>query len=474
VSSWDRLEPRELARVQDQAVRAQVRDVVAPFSPFWRNRFAALRIDPAGVDGTAALARLPAVGERDVCPDGDPFGMAALVIQAGEAQFALHASGPTLRRAMRARLTDRDEYRRIVETDTRATAYVFTGLGLRYPVASTRSDLDLVARAGARLCQLLGLDLRDVLVSTQQPASATSFVALQLAATAAGIPAFFPGGDLEDVADTLRLVPATVLAVPASSAAAVIDQLGGMAANLAAVRTVLLVGVPDEEERLAAAAALADAGGPADPVVLSVYAPAGARLLWAECRPAAVAGQRSGWHTYPDLEVVQTVHPETGQPTADGEPLEPVVTQLGFHGTALLRWRTGDLTAGPVTAGPCPHCGRNVPRVPHPLQPGALVTRLGARPLDLRPVAGAISARPDVADWRLVVRRRSRDGRPQLLVDYEPGANGSDPAQVAIALASDIRAAIGLLPTQLILRPDGELARLPPVGSALTGRMLVE
>ena len=62
---------------------------------------------PHGVLGGVArpgLAALPAVGERDVCPDGDPAGAAGLVLQAGESGYALHAEGPVLRRALLRRL----------------------------------------------------------------------------------------------------------------------------------------------------------------------------------------------------------------------------------------------------------------------------------------------------------------------------------------------------------------------------------
>src|SRR4051794_41619749 len=82
--------------------------------------------------------------------------MAALVLQAGEGGFTLHAAGPTLRRALRLRLMHRDAYRRLVESDTKPTSFVWSGLGFRYPLASTRGDLDVIARAGARLWRGLG------------------------------------------------------------------------------------------------------------------------------------------------------------------------------------------------------------------------------------------------------------------------------------------------------------------------------
>src|SRR2546430_246268 len=83
----------------------------------------------------------------------------------GERGFALHAQGPTLRRAIGLRLTRRDAYRRVVETDTKPTTYTWTGLGFRYPVASTRGDLDVVARAGARLFRVLGITGDDAVLS---------------------------------------------------------------------------------------------------------------------------------------------------------------------------------------------------------------------------------------------------------------------------------------------------------------------
>src|SRR5947207_918962 len=138
---WDRLSASALAKAQNSLVREQVRHVVAPFSPYWKARLAELDLAPSSIDGVASLERVPAVGERDVSPTGDPAGMAALVVQTSESGFALHGRGPTVRRALRQRLTSVAAYRRTIESETRPTSYVWSGLGFRYPLASTRSDL---------------------------------------------------------------------------------------------------------------------------------------------------------------------------------------------------------------------------------------------------------------------------------------------------------------------------------------------
>ncbi|HWA66423.1 MAG TPA: hypothetical protein VG899_08660 [Mycobacteriales bacterium] len=452
--------PASLAALQDQLVAAQVRDSIAPFSPLWRRRFTELNRRPSSIRTVADLATVPAMGERDVSPTGDPAAMAALVLQAGEAGFALHATGPALRRAIRLRALRPDAYQRVVDADTRATSYVFAGSGMRYPIASTRADLDTVTRAGARLWSVLGLTRNDVLVSAVEPTATTEHVALQYAALGSGAPALFPGGHRDDLAAAIRLAPPTVLALPTERAVELLEGLP----HLDSLRTVLLVGAPSDAERSAATHAARRAVGAGDLAVLAVHAPAGARLLWGECRES---GGTSGLHAYPDLDVLQVVDPDTGEHATGAGEL--VLTQLGMRGSALFRWRTADVVSE-VTTAACPSCHRVVPRA-EGLQRHALVTPIaGEEMLDLRAVASALSGRHDIRDWRIVVGRRGRDGAPRVVVRLAP--EGADVAGVAIGTAGDIRALAGALPTQIVLSDPYELAGLR--GRQRSARILAE
>ena len=460
-TAWDKHNPSSLATLQDHLVATQVRDSIAPFSPLWRRRFTELNRRASSIRTVAELASIPAMGERDVSPNGDPASMAALVLQAGEAGFALHATGPALRRAIRLRAMRKDAYQRVVDADTRATSYVFAGVGMRYPIASTRADLDTITRAGARLWAVLGLTRDDVLVSAVEPTATAEHVALQYAALGAGAPALFPGGNLDDLAAALRLAPPSVLALPADRAVELLEGLRG----LDSLRTVLLVGAPSEEERAAATHAARRAVGAGDLAVLAVHVPAGARLLWGECRQS---GGQTGLHSYPDLEVLQVVDPDTGEHTTGAGEL--VVTQLAMRGSALLRWRTADIVDA-VNSSPCPSCGRVVPRA-EGLQRHALVTNIGGEGdvIDLRSVASALSGRRDLRDWRIVVGRRDRDGTPRVVVRLAP--EGTDTAGIVIGAAADIRALAGVLPTQIVLSDPYELAGLR--GRRQSERILAE
>jgi phenylacetate-coenzyme A ligase PaaK-like adenylate-forming protein len=467
--TWDRRSSSAQTTLRDRLVREQVRDVVAPFSPFWRERFAQIGLKPADITRLSDLDKVPAVGERDVCPDGDPSQAARLVVQASETGYALHAPGPALRKALWRRAFDLDAYRRQVEADGRATTYVFEGLGFRFPVASTRSDLDLITRAGARLWQVLGLTSADVLVSALPLEASTAPVALQYAALGAGAPALFPGADPNEVAATLHLVPATVLAADSETAASLIDEIADIGAPITSLTTVLLVGAPSPDERNSVRDAL-QAAGASDVVVLGVHAPSATRVLWGECRESAT-GQSAGYHTYPDMDVVQLLDPETGE-AARSSGGELVLTQLGFRGSALLRWRTGDLVDGELGSGPCPACHRVVPRAPSTLRRGALVASYfpsggGPAYVDFRGLAGALVGRADVADWRATLRRSGRHGEDELLT-YLATTEGADPAEVTVSAARDLRAVAGVLPSQIIAVAPGELAAVDVSANGLT------
>lgn len=457
MSAWDRRTPQQHAKVRDAALQRQLRDRVGPFSPFWRERFTALRMPAASIKSAADLAKLPAVGERDVCPTGDPAEAARLVLQADEAGFALHAFGPDLRKALVHRASGQDRYRREVEAEVRPTTFHFGGRAMRFPIASTRNDLDVVARAGSRAWAVLGLTTADVLVSAVPTAASLDHVFLSYAALAAGAPALFPGSDPDAVAGALRLVPATVLAVRPQEALDVLNDV-----DTSSVKTVLLVGAPDAALREEVAASAPGA------TVLGLWAPEEHRVMWAQCRESA--GSSTGWHTYPDIDYVELADPETGKPANGGGEL--VLTQLGLGGSALLRWRTGDVVAAPIATDACPACGRTVPRVPADVTTSALhvetTMRGGATTtLDLRAVAGALAGRPDLADWMVEVVPSGRDGATDLVVLVAPSGDETD---AAVGAYRDVRAVAGVTPSQVVVLTPEELAGRRDAGA---GRVVV-
>lgn len=62
-----------------------------------------------------------------------------------------------------------------------------------------------------------------------------------------------------------------------------------------------------------------------------------------------------GMHLWEDHYLLEIIHPQTGEPLADGQKGELVLTTLCREAMPLLRYRTRDITS--ILPGPCP-CGR--------------------------------------------------------------------------------------------------------------------
>jgi hypothetical protein len=436
-SSWDRRSAGQQTKTAETAFQTQLTERLARFSPYWRETVRGAGIRVADLHGIADLAKVPAIGERDLCPDGTAAGAAKLVLHTGEAGFAVHADGTRFRRALRERVTSPARYRRTVDAAVRPVAYHLGGLAFRFPIASTRDDLDLVARAGARMWQVLGLTDADVLVSALPTASTLTGFALPYACIGAGAPAVHAG--LNGAAEALAAVPATVVAVrDAAMLDALLSRRGDVLPDT--VTTVLVTGDDDGVAALSGNA-----------TVLRVWGPGEGRWLWAECREG---GRATGLHTYPDLEVLETLDPATTEPASAAGEL--TLTQLSTYGSALVRWRSGALHGGLLT-DPCPACGRTVPRVAPDLRPGALVRAadVGGTPtvLDLRAVAGALAGRDDLTGWAVTVTDNPADGAPLVLARIAPSAAGSA-SDAAIAAYVDIEAVAGSGPTQVVVDPS--------------------
>jgi phenylacetate-CoA ligase len=75
---------------------------------------------------------------------------------------------------------------------------------------------------------------------------------------------------------------------------------------------------------------------------------------------AAECPEKHGMHAWADHLLVECIDPETGAPVPDGAPGELVWTSLTSDTTAMIRYRSHDISS--LTWEPCP-CGRTHPRI---------------------------------------------------------------------------------------------------------------
>jgi hypothetical protein len=463
---WDRRSLRQQYRVQSLVLRQWI-PAAAAFSPFWGAHLAAAGVDPATVSSPEQLRQIPPLRERDIL-DADGPGSPGLLLRPTEDQVKSRSSLATLwsiARNMQGGGTARK--RLALLTEYKPVHLQPSGRDGGLMIAYSRSDLDRLHRLGARAAAVLGLGHADYLVSAVPTDGTLAFWGVYHLALGASLLALHPRGTgqgLGVLAPAFRLVPVTAVAVPTEEAIALAERLAFV--DLDRVATVVLLGPPPmHEERSRIAAAWRSAGAAPEVRVVALWAPPGARALWAECAEGAAGGTGSGLHTYPDLEVVELLDPATRRPVSGGGDV--TYTSAGWHGTALIRYQTGDYAAG-LTSGPCPACRRTVPRIQPEIAPGAWEPELRRDQqsvrVDLRGAAAALTAEPAVDAWLVEVRGPS-ERRPGD--EYIVMLAGRLDSNRLVDLDRRLAAAVGRRPLQLIVE-DRELveADIVQVGGA--------
>ena len=462
--SWDRLGVRGQQREQARLLAGWLDREVRPFSVHWASRLAGREIR-----SVSDLRHVDVSTEAELAGAGGP-GNPELLVLPTEDGFKRHATRKDLLAAAREVGRGGASGRTAALFRRYKPVHIHeAGVAHLLAVAYTRSDLDRLHLAGARLMEVLGLGADDTLVSAVPQAPSVRFWGLYHAALAARMTALHPraAGEppLRPVIRGLAMLPATVLAVPVGEAAELLDGLAGRGVRLDGLRTLLTVGPPPSQPLRINLAQAAErlAGNPVR--VQAVWEPEMSLVLWGECRPRSADPEEAtyGLHTYPDLEVVEVRDVVASAPAPEGAGGEVVLTSMGWRGTALVRAATGSWTEGLSVNRPCPSCGRTVPRLAPAAADAAWQPRVRTtggrfvRP-DLRQSHRVLTpdtlARLRVSDWAL----RPEGERLVFAVDAPPER------ELLWELARKLGEAVG---AEVQLRVDPRLAAArPQVGSA--------
>jgi hypothetical protein len=449
VASWDHRSPAEQQRLEGVALSRWLAAVLAA-APFYAPR--AGDIDERLLRDRRGLHRLAPTRERDLLADAP--GGASAVLRPTEAQVKATADDGVIRSIARAIRRDGAGGKRdAILQAYRPLQLHRGGVDGELLVASSRTDLDRLHRAGARAAAVLGLRDDDVLVSAVPAGPTLDHLGVVHLAAGAGITALHArghGDDLAAVALAAGRLPTTVLVVPLDEAVALAEAAVDAGLDLRRLHTVVTLGPPPAaDERARIALAYRELG--VDVRVRAVWAPGAGRAPWAECAEGV-----HGLHTYPDLEILEILDPLTGTPASSHGDL--TLTSVGWHGTALVRFQTG-AWVDPVATGACPGCGRTVPRIVGDVTPHAWelpVARAGGVPgtVDLRGVGAVAEATPWVAGWRAEIRGPAgRGGCDRLVVEF------AGERRDAARLVRQLEVATGVAPEVTTGLSEADVAR---------------
>jgi phenylacetate-CoA ligase len=153
-------------------------------------------------------------------------------------------------------------------------------------------------------------------------------------------------------------------------------------------------------------------------------------------------------HFYPEI-----INPQTGEPAAEGEMGELVITSLTKEALPIIRYRTRDLTRlFPGTA----RTMRRMERITGRSDDMLIIRGVNVFPTQIEE---RVLQQPELAPHYQL--RVSRDGRLDVLtvlVERKPDAAATDDAAIAIALKKDIKDYVGVS-ARIEVRDPGKVAR---------------
>ncbi len=328
-----------------------------PHNEHYREKFAAAGFAPAQLRCLEDLARLPFTNKEDLLVNPRDFllvpDQAALKRQAGVVLRALLLG----RRRVQKQLER--EFRPVLLTSTtgrsaRPVPFFYTGHDI--------ANLELSGRRMMEVCQSRQ-DFRHLNLFPFAPHLA--FWLAHYAGTGFGTFCLSTGGGkvmgtAASIAIIDKIQPDALIGMP-TFIHHVLTQALEEKRRWTQISRIVLGGekVPPGLRRKLRALC-AELGSPGVEV-MATYGFTEAKTAWPECPSGS--SEPTGYHLYPDMGIVEVVHPETGNPVDPGHSGEIVYTSLDSRGSVVLRYRTGDLIEGGLVHEPCPACGRTCPRL---------------------------------------------------------------------------------------------------------------
>lgn len=167
----------------------------------------------------------------------------------------------------------------------------------------------------------------------------------------------------------------------------------------------------------------------------------------------------SGMHFNPKYFFCELLHPEKREPVAPGEPGVLVFSHIGWRGTALVRFWTGDLIKGGARWDRCACCGQTSPRLYPPIcRAEKDFTKLKGARVDLPLLVETVRETPGVRQFQIILENENPEDRfsRDVLIVHLAAENGSNAVNVEGSLRERLKAYTEVSPDRVIFEEDEE------------------
>lgn len=396
-----------------------------PYSPYYSEFFKKHGINPRDITTTDDLARLPFTSKEDIAPtEQNRIKPRQFVLQPDEHLIKKNASFGTLLKILGMKLTGQDP-KPMLEREYKPIHLHFTTGRTALPTAFGYSarDMDTLRESGKRMLNVIDVPNSLVAINAFPYAPHLAFWLSYHALTAVGMTSLQTGGGkisgTEKILDGLENMKAGLLIGIPGYIYHLLRTARAQKRNLENLQYVIFGGERASPGLRSKVKNMLHEMGSADPKIFVTYAFTEGKTAWIQCH------ESEGYHLYPDLEFFEVIDKD-GNRVPDGQPGELVYTALDWRGTLVLRYRTGDMTRG-IERGPCPSCGKTVPRILPDIQRSSEVkefhlTKIKGELVNLNQFFPMLSGMSTVEEWQLEIRKKDNDpyGLDELLMYVSP------------------------------------------------------
>lgn len=409
--SVSHLSRERIKQLQDKQLAHFVQHEL-PFSPFYRQLFEQAKVRFDEIRTVDDLQRIPFTSKQDLAPTADnPATPRQFILQPDEQLIKKYASKGKLIQILWGKLTGQDVKRRLEWEYKPVHMHFTTGrTALPTPFVYSSRDMAILRQAGERMFGVANVSRDLVAINAFPYAPHLAFWQAYHGLTACGLTSVQTGGGkimgTLKILDAIERLKAGLLIFIPGYGYHLMREAVKQKRNFSSVKRVITGGERASPGLRAKVKELLGECGAPDPIFLSTYAFTEAKTAWIQCC------EESGYHLYPDLEYFEVIDKD-GNRVKDGEPGELVYTSLGWRGSVVVRYRTGDMTEG-IEYGPCPHCGRTVPRIKMDIQRNSEVrefhlTKVKGELVNLNQFYPVLSGVPEIEEWQVELRKRNND-----------------------------------------------------------------
>lgn len=405
------LSREEIKELQNKKLRYFIKHELL-YSPYYRALFQKNNLSPADFKTTDDLVKIPLSSKADLAPtEADRARPRQFMLQPDEHLIKKYASKKKLAGLLIKKLLGRDAKRSLEKEYKPIHLHFTTGrTALPTPFGYSATDLEILKESGERLLDVIAVPRDQVAINAFPYSPHLAFWLAYYAFVKLGMTSIQTGGG--KVMGTLKIIDAIermkaslVVFIPGYGYH-LLREAVSQKRDFSAVKYVVTGG-----ERLSQGARdkireLLTELGAKEPQVYATYAMTEAKTAWIQC------AENTGYHLYPDLEFFEVVDKE-GRRVKEGEEGELVYTALGWRGSVVVRYKTGDLCQG-IDYGSCPVCGKTVPRIFPDIQRSSEMkefnlTKVKGELVNLNNFYPLLSGLKEIEEWQVEIRKKDND-----------------------------------------------------------------